>query len=149
VTVGVTRPDSWSLPLFLHVLGAVVLFGGTLAVTTLGIAAVRSRDQSALLARVAFRSLLLVVLPGWILMRAGAEWIVGKEFPRSSPGWIDVGFAVSEGGLVLLIVLGVLGFLSARRDGSGRVSTAFAVLVPVYLAALVVAWFAMSAKPGS
>ena len=30
------RPDSWNLPLFLHVLGAIALFGGTLAVVVLG-----------------------------------------------------------------------------------------------------------------
>ena len=31
------RPDSWNLPLFLHVLGAMVLAGGTGAVVVLGV----------------------------------------------------------------------------------------------------------------
>jgi hypothetical protein len=144
------RPGSWSLPLFLHVLGATVLFGGTLALTVLAFAAWRGRERAAMLARLAFWTLLVVVLPTWILMRAGAQWIVDKEFPGNNPpGWVDVGFVVSEPGLVLLLALGVVAWLSARRGGTGRLAAALAVLAPVYLAALAVAWFAMSAKPGA
>jgi len=51
-------------------------------------------------------------------------------------------------GLILLIALGVLAWVSARRGGVGRASMAVAILAPVYLAALAVAWWAMSAKPG-
>jgi len=143
------RPHSWDFPLFLHVLGAVLLFGGTLTVTVLATATWRGRDQAQLLSRLAFRMLVVVVLPAWILMRAGAQWIVDKEYPHTTPGWVDVGFIVSEPGLVLLIALGVLAWASSRRGGVGRTAAAMAVLAPVYLLALAVAWFAMSAKPGS
>jgi hypothetical protein len=143
------RPGSWSLPLYLHVLGATVLFGGTLALTVLAVAAWRRRESAAMLARLAFWTLVAVVLPAWILMRAGAQWIVDKEFPGNTPGWVDVGFIVSEPGLVLVLALGVVAWLSARRGGTGRLAATLAVLAPVYLAALAVAWFAMSAKPGA
>jgi hypothetical protein len=142
------RPDSWNFPLFLHVLGAIVLAGSTAAVTVLALAARRHRVHGALLSRLAFRTLIFVVVPSWIVMRVGAQLIVDKEFPDKAPGWVGVGFAVSEPGLIILIALGVLAWVSARRGGVGRAAVALAILAPVYLAALAVAWWAMSAKPG-
>jgi hypothetical protein len=147
VIVAFLRPDSWNLPLYLHVLGSTVLFGGALTVSVLALAGRRPRGNPQLYATLAFRTLLIVVLPAWILMRAGAQWIVDREYPHSTPGWVNVGFIVSEPGLALLIVLGILAGLSARRGGTGRTAAAVAVLAPVYLLALGVAWFAMSAKP--
>jgi hypothetical protein len=141
------RPSSWSLPLFLHVLGATVLFGATLVVTVLALVAWREREHAALLSGLAFRTLLGFVLPAWILMRVGAQLIVDKEFPSNAPGWVDVGSAVSEPGLILLIAIGILAGVAARRGGTGRAAGAVAVLAPIYLMALGVAWFAMSAKP--
>jgi hypothetical protein len=150
VTVATLRPDSWNLPLFLHVLGALVVFGGVVAVATLGIAASRGHLHAQLLARLAFRAVVFLVLPGWILMRVGAEWILGKEdFGDNDPGWVGVGYGVSDGTLLLLVVLAVLAFLSARRGGGGRLTVAFTVLAAVCLVAFAVAWFAMSAKPGA
>jgi uncharacterized membrane protein len=143
------RPSSWNLPLFLHVLGATVLFGGTLALAILALVVWRRREGAALLSQLAFRLLLFLVLPAWLLMRIAAGWIDGKEFPKNEPGWVGVGYAVSEGGLVLLIVMAVLAWRSARREGTGRAAAAVAVLAPLYLVALAVAWFAMSAKPGA
>jgi asparagine N-glycosylation enzyme membrane subunit Stt3 len=90
-----------------------------------------------------------VVVPAWILMRVGAQLIVDKEYPKNEPGWVDVGFLVSEPGAVLLLVLGILAWLSLRRNGIGRLALAVPVLASVYLVALGVAWFAMSAKPGA
>jgi hypothetical protein len=79
-------------------------------------------------------------------MRVAAQWIVGKEFPDedAAPGWVDVGFLVSEPGAILLIVLGILAWLSVRR---GRPFLAVPLLATLYVLALGVAWFAMSAKP--
>ena len=142
------RPDSWNFPLFLHVLGAIVLAGSIGAVTVLGLAVRKRGAHAAMLSRVAFRTLIFVVLPSWIVMRVGAQLIADKEFPDKTPGWVDVGFVVSEPGLVLLIALGALAWVSARRGGVGRASMAVTILAPVYLAALAVAWWAMSAKPG-
>jgi len=147
--LALVRPDSWNFPLFLHVLGAIVLAGSIGAVTVLALAARQRRAHAALLSRLAFRTLILVVVPSWIVMRVGAQLIADKEFPDKTPGWVDVGCVVSEPGLIVLIALGVLAWVSARRSGVGRASVALAILAPVYLAALAVAWWAMSAKPGA
>ena len=82
-------------------------------------------------------------------MRAGAQWIVDKEFPGKTPepNWVGVGFVVSEPGLLVLIALGVVAFLSVRHGGVGRAAQAVPLLAALYAAALAVAWFAMSAKP--
>jgi hypothetical protein len=145
--VAVIRPDSWDLPLFLHVLGATILFGATATVAIVGFAGRTHAQQAAMLARVGLKTFLLGIIPGFILMRAGAGWIVDKEFPDATPGWVDVGFAVSEPGALLLIVLGILAWLSVRRQGSGRIAVVVPVLASIYLVALGIAWWAMSAKP--
>lgn len=153
MTIAVLRPDSWDLPLFLHVLGATALFGTTLTAAILGIAAVRDGDLAPLFARLAFRTTVFGVVPAWILARFAGQWILDREQDQipglDNKGWVGVGFIVTDAGLLVLVALLVLGYLSARRAGRGRLTTAFAVLAPIYLVALVVAWFAMSAKPGS
>jgi hypothetical protein len=141
------RPDSWNLPLFVHVLGSTLLFGTTATVAIAGFAARARRDHSALLARIVLRTFLLGVIPSWILMRGGAAWIGDKEFPDKTPGWVDVGFLVSEPGAILLIIVGILAWLAARKQGVGRAAVAVPFLASIYLVALGVAWFAMSAKP--
>jgi hypothetical protein len=140
------RPDSWNLPLFVHVLGAMTLFGGTLAVAAFGWAAVR-RPARELLARVAFRTLLAVVLPAWIVMRIGAAWIESKEDISGDPTWIGVGYTVSEPGLIVLLATIGVAYWATRRRGAGWQPRAVAVLASLYLLALAVAWWSMSTKP--
>jgi hypothetical protein len=137
------RPDDWNLPLFLHVLGATVLFGTVGVVAVAGFAIRTHGDHQRLLTRVAQRTYLLGAIPAFILMRVAAEWIDGKEFPNGDePGWVGVGFIVSDAGAVLLILVGIL--LAVRRQ---RVLLAVPILTAIYLAALGVAWVAMSGKP--
>jgi hypothetical protein len=147
--LAVIRPDAWNLPLFLHVFGATVLFGATGAVAVAGFASRARTEHAALLARVAAWTFLLGIVPSWILMRAGAAWILGKEFPdgASTPGWVGVGFVVSEGGGVLLLVMGILAWVWQRRGGTGRLGVVVPALASICLAAFAVAWFAMSGKP--
>jgi hypothetical protein len=147
--LGVIRPDSWNLPLFLHVLGAILLFGTTATIAIVGFAGRAHTRHAAMLARIGLKTFLLGVIPGWILMRTGAAWIVDKEFPEKTPGWVDVGFVVSEPGALVLIVLGVLAWAATRRQGGGRVALVVPVLATIYLVALGIAWWAMSAKPGA
>ena len=151
--IAVLRPDSWDLPLFLHVFGATALFGTTLTAAILGIAALRQRELAPLFSRLAFRTTAFGIVPAWLLARAAGQWILDREQDQipglDDKGWIGVGFAVTDAGLVVIVALLVVGYLSARRAGRGRLTTAFAVLAPIYLAALAIAWFAMSAKPGS
>ena len=143
--VGLVLPN---FRVFLHVLGAMVLFGGTAAVAVLGIATRTREDHAALLSRLAFRTLLFVVVPAFIVMRVGAQLVVDKEYPGSTPGWVDVGFVVTEPGLIVLIAIGVVAFLSARKGGTGRLATAVAVLASFYVLALGVAMWAMTTRPG-
>ena len=87
------RPDSWNLPLFMHVFGATVLFGTVGVVTVAGFAFRVRDDHRQLLARVAQFTFLWGVLPAYIVMRVGAQWIDSKEFPNGDePGWVGVGF---------------------------------------------------------
>jgi cytochrome bd-type quinol oxidase subunit 2 len=137
------RPDDWNLPLFLHVLGATVLFGTVGVVTAAGFAIRTHGDHQALLTRVAQRTYLLGVIPAYIVMRVAAQWIDGKEFPNGGePGWVGVGFLVSDAGVVLLVIVGIL--LAVRRQ---RILLAVPVLTGLYVLALGVAWVSMSGKP--
>ena len=148
--VAAIRPDSWDFPLFLHVFGAMVLTGGLLTgASSLGFA----RGDVRYL-RLGYWSLLAVSLPGWVLMRAGAEWIASREgWTKSgvpSPTWLDIGYLLADtGGVVLLVslVVGGIGLYRLRQGrGSGLLKTTL-VLSIVLLAAYVVAVWAMSGKP--
>jgi len=131
--------------LFLHVLGATLLFGGVLTVTILGFAAPRIEQHAALLRRLAFAFTLLVVWPSFVVMRVGAQLVVTAEnLDKKSPRWVDVGFAVSDAGILVLLLVTLFAWLSLRRAWAGRALTA---LSAAYLVALGIAWFYMSAKP--
>ena len=144
------RPDSWNFPLFLHVLGAMILVGGLLA----GATSLAFARGDARFLRLGYWSLLAVSLPGWILMRAGAEWIASREgWTKSgvpSPTWLDIGFLIADlGGLILLVSLiaGGIGTYRLRAGkGSGLLKTTL-VLSIVLLAAYLVAVWAMAGKP--
>ena len=147
--LALVRPDSWNLPLFLHVLGATITFGATATVAIVAFAGRPASSERALWLRgLAFKIGLLVLVPAWFLLRIPAGWISSKEFPDHEPGWVGVGYPVTEGGAVLIIVMLILAWFSRRKLESW---TAAVVpwLASVYLVALGVAWFAMSAKPGS
>jgi uncharacterized membrane protein len=137
------RPDSWNFPLFLHILGATVLFGTVATVAIVGFASRSHAGYEQLLARVAQRTYLLGIVPAYIVMRVGAQWIDSKEFPNGDePGWVGVGFLVSDAGVILLLIVGIL--LAVRRQ---RVLLAVPLLTALYVVALGVAWVAMSGKP--
>ena len=148
------RPDDWNLPLFLHVLGAMTLVGAVVLVVA-SLAFARGGDSAAGL-RLAYRTLLFAVIPSWIVMRVGAQWIASKEGLddlEDPPAWIDIGFLTSEPTLLLLIAATVCAGVAARRarDGGGRgfggLNKTALVLVAITLAAYVLALWAMSTKP--
>ena len=145
------RPDSWNFPLFVHVLGAMILVGGLVA----GASALAFARGDAKLLRLGFWSLMLVSFPGWVLMRLGAQWIYSKEgwdkVPDSLiPSWLNIGYLLADaGGLVLVITL-IIGGIGVRRLEAGKSSRllkATLVLSVVLLAAYVVAVWAMAGKP--
>jgi hypothetical protein len=149
-TLALIRPDSWNFPLFVHVLGAMILVGGLLA----GASTLAFARGDARFLRLGYWSLLAVALPGWILMRAGAEWIASKEGWTKkgvpSPTWLDIGSVLADaGGLVLLVSL-IVGGIGVRRLSAGKgagLLKATLVLSIVLLAAYVVAVWAMTGKP--
>ena len=132
-------------PLFIHVLGATLLFGSLLAVTTVAYASLRIVEHGPMLRRVAFVVMLAGVWPSYIVMRVGAQWVLSHEgLDKNTPNWVGVGFIVSDVGILILLILTLLGWLGLRRP---KVGPWFAGLAALYLVALGVAVFAMSAKP--
>ena len=112
-TLAAIRPDEWNLPLLLHVAGAMVLVGALITAVAALVASRTSRP--APMKRVAFRTLLLAALPGYILMRGAAEWIFSEENLDDEAAWIGIGYIVSDLGLLLLIIATVLAGISSRR----------------------------------
>lgn len=147
--IAAIRPDSWNLPLFLHVLGAMILVGGLLA----GTSALLFAHSDQRLLRLGDFSLLAVALPGWLLMFVSGEWIYAKEGLDDEPiglAWVLTGFLVAElGGALLLaaLILGGIGVRRLRIDKGRRLLTATAMMSLALLAANVVAVWAMTAKP--
>ncbi len=154
--VAAIRPDDWNVALLLHVLGAMLLVGGiATALVAQLVGWRRETPRDALVyARVTFRTLLVVAVPGWLLMRFAGEWIASKEGfdGGGSPAWLDVGYAVAEPGIVLIAVSALLAGLAVRRMRAGRETAALTrvagVLTALLLVAYVVAIWAMTTKPG-
>jgi len=146
------RPDDWNFPLFVHVLGAMILVAGLVTGTA---ALFFAKGDDAKLLRLGFWSLMLVSFPGWVIMRIGAQWIYSKEgwdkVPDNlRPDWLGIGYlAADAGGLVLVITL-IIGGIGVRRLQAGKgagLLKATLVLSVVLLAAYTVAVWAMAGKP--
>ena len=148
--VATLRPDAWDFPLFVHVAGAMLLVGALVVVVATMGAALRRGDGVQVLTGLAFRTLLLGVLPAYVLMRAGAEWIASKEDVPDDVDWIGIGYGASDGGLLLTIIAAIVAWRAARRGaaGPGGLGRAVVVLSVVLLVAYAVAIWAMTAKPG-
>ena len=145
------RPHDIDLALFVHVAGAMVLVGGL--VTAAGAGIVGWRDTGASLRRLSVLTLFAAALPGWIVMRVGAEWTYSKEHLGdlpSDPTWVGIGYGSSDiGGILLLIalILGGIGVRQARSGGGTILLRASAVLAAVEIVIYVVAVWAMGGKP--
>jgi len=140
------RPDSWNFPLFLHVLGAMVLVGAMLASATALVAGWR-RDAEAY-TRFAFWTLLLVGLPAFVVMRAGAQWIYNKEgfSGNIDVTWLSIGFTVADLGVPLFLLTLIVTGVGAWK-GISVLTRVGAVLTVILLLSYVVAVWAMGAKP--
>jgi hypothetical protein len=145
--LAVVRPHSWDLPLFLHVLGAMVLVGAVATAALLAFAAWRRPDVSVY-GRAACWSLLIVGVPGYVVMRIFAEVIRSDEhYNHNVPTWISLGRSIADGGLLLLLATTGFAFWW-HRSGKIAAGRTVSVLSSVYLVLLAVAWFAMAAKWG-
>jgi hypothetical protein len=145
------RPNDIDLAVFVHVFGAMVLVGGL--ITSATAALVGWRDATPRLLRFSYMTLLIVVLPGFIVMRAAAEWVYEKEHwddldkQGISPTWLDIGFTTADIGALLLLIALVVGAFGYRRRNMGLLK-ATAVISVVLIAAYLVAVWAMAGKPG-
>jgi hypothetical protein len=147
------RPDSWDFAVLVHVAGAMILVGGL--VTAAGAGILGWRDATGGLRRFAALTLFAVALPGWIIMRVGAEWIYSKEGwddvpDKLQPTWLGIGYFTADvGGIVLLIalILGGIGVRQARSRGGTALLRASTVLAAILVAVYVVAVWAMGGKP--
>jgi len=141
------RPDSWNFPLFLHVTGAAVFFGVVTLAAVAQLTAARAPEPEVL-RRVAFRALLIVGLPAYIVFRIGAEWLYSKEFPGDveDPSWIGIGYLVADVGALVFLIALILSGIAVRKP-KGWLSKSSGVLSAVILVGLVVAVWAMGAKP--
>ena len=152
------RPDDWNLALFVHVLGAMVVVGGVALALVYLAGAWSGRSPGSF--RAGYRALLIGAIPGYIVMRGGAEWIYAKEqldeLP-SDPSWIGIGYGLADLGLLLLVVATVTAGIGSRRalaegDQAAAPNTTgvrvAASLTAIVLVAYLVAVWAMTTKPG-
>ena len=154
--LAIIRPHSWDLPLYLHVLGAMVAVGGL--VLALVYLATAWRGESAQSFRAGYRALLWAAIPGYVVMRGAAEWIYSKEqldkLP-SDPSWVGIGFSVADGGLLLLLIATITAGVGSRRAlATGEAAApktpgirVAASLTGVMIVAYVIAVWAMTTKP--
>ncbi|HEX2291953.1 MAG TPA: hypothetical protein VHH55_01480 [Gaiellaceae bacterium] len=146
------RADEQNLPLFVHVLGATILVGGLFAG---GSSLALARGEGRWL-RLGYWALLVIALPGWILMRIGAQWIYSEQgwddLPESfeEPTWLGIGWLTADlGGIVLLLalVVGGVGVVRLRAGKGAGLLRVTLVLALVLLAAYLVTAWAMAGKP--
>ena len=150
--VAAIRPDSVNLPLFLHVLGAMLLLGMLFSVAFVTVLGWRRSDESPGLTRFGLRTLLIGVLPAYLLMRIGAQWTESEQnYPKDfEASWLDVGYVTADAGAILILISIVLSALGLRRLRTGdglRFGRAVGVISIILLAAYIVAVWAMTTKP--
>ncbi len=149
-TLAAIRPDQVNFPLFLHVLGAMLLVGTLFAVATAITLDWRRPGGAPSLTRLGLRTLLLGVVPAYVLMRIGAQWTESRQDWPGDPAWIGIGYITADVGALLILVSVILSAIGLRqlRGGGGQVlARTVGVFSVVLLAAYVVAVWAMTTKP--
>ena len=151
----IVRSGAWEWALLFHVTGALVLVGGMVLLVVAALTAERHDSPESILTlrRLGLRTLLVVVVPAFVLMRVSAEWVRSEDAFADDVGWIGMGYVVSDLGLVVLIALTLLSWRSVRgafaNGGTRRnvAARAYTVLASVYLLALLATTWAMTTKP--
>ena len=147
------RPDSWNLPLFVHVAGAMVVTAAlVVTVGSLALAWRATGEERAAITRFGFRTLLYAGIPAYLVMRIGAEWILSREnIPTDNePGWVGIGYGTADlGGILILIatILTGVGVRKLRGGGGGGLAKAATVLASLVVVLYVIAIWAMTTKP--
>ncbi len=140
-TIATIRPTDWNWLLMFHLFAAFLLVAGAMTVALVSLAAGRKAwpEQVPLLRAIAFRTNLIVVLPGFVLVHVLGDVLAGREYKHGDPDWLTAAFAITD---IALIVGGVfltlLQFWVLRRTRSGH-SGGWPAAVATYLPALVLA----------
>src|SRR5262245_35828715 len=107
----------------------------------------RHRDEQLPLARASFFILLVLGIPAWVVTLAFGSWTKSTEGWPDGIGWIDLGAGIVDAGLLFLLAGGALSYVWMRRPTPGGWAPAVLGIVSwLYVAALAVAWWCMSAK---
>lgn len=150
-------PHTRSLLLTFHLLGGLLLVGGSIAVSIVSLAALRQRKAELVVAlrRMALRTNLFAVIPGLVLAYAFGSALASKEhIDKHSPTWLDIAFPLVDvivvvGGILLsLLQWWVLRRARAGRPDGWQARTA-SYVAPAVLAGLFAVVFLMAGKPGS
>jgi hypothetical protein len=151
MTLAIVRPDSWNLPLLLHVLGAMVFTALLAALAVILVVSLRGGSDRREALMLSFRLFSVGIVPSYLLMRIGAEWIFSEENADDDAAWIGIGYIATDAGLLVLIVIGVLLGISTRRlkkdREPGRLARPAMVLTMLLIATYAVALWAMTTKP--
>ncbi len=150
--IAAIRPDDVNLPLFLHVLGAMLLVGTLFTVATAIVMGWRRESDTLAFTRFGLRTLLMGVFPAYVLMRVGAQWTeAAADYPDEfEPAWIGIGYITADAGALLIIVsivLSAIGLRKLRSGGGPGLGRAVGIISILLLVAYLVAVWAMSAKP--
>ena len=152
MTALIIRPDSWNLPLLLHVGGAMALVASVTVAAVALIQGWRTSDPSAAsLKRFGSKTLLYAAIPSYFVMRIAAEWIASREhLENSNATWLGDGFIVADGGGILLLIATIVANIAVRRapdTGLGKLAKVSASISLILVALYVFAIWAMTTKP--
>jgi uncharacterized sodium:solute symporter family permease YidK len=108
--------------------------------------------QIPLLRALAFRTNLIVVLPGFVAVHVFGDLLANREFKHGQPGWLDIGFAITDIDLIVGgVLLTLLQFWVLRRTRAGTPGgwpAELATVLPwIVLGGLVAAIVLMAGKP--
>ena len=121
-------------PLFLHVLGAMTLFGAILAAVILSLRRLARRPSAPFLRKATFWALVSRRSRPTSCCRVGAQWIYSKEgfSGTNDPTWIGIGFGVADAGL--LVLLAAIGcaywWMRSGKPVAGRIVAGISSALP-------------------
>jgi hypothetical protein len=152
MTLLIIRPDSWNLPLLLHVGGAMALVASVTVAAVALVQGWRTSDPTAAsLKRFGARTLLYAAIPSYFVMRIAAEWVASREhLENSNAAWLGDGYLAADGGGILLLIATIVANLAVRRapdSGLGKLAKVGAGLSLILVALYVFAIWAMTTKP--
>ena len=152
MTLLIVRPDSWNLPLLLHVGGAMALVASVTVAAVALVQGWRTSDQTAAsLKRFGAKTLLYAAIPSYFVMRIAAEWIASREhLENSNAAWLGDGFIAADGGGILLLIATIIANIAVRRapdTGLGKLAKVSAGISLILVALYVFAIWAMTTKP--